>query len=129
MALSPTIARALRDQYPEEADQIIEILNRSPKKGRPAGTAKFEEIDHTFVALANLYARDHPGVSVKAAVAAVVGDAWNRFPDRHAEIGLSPEAASARVFQRLRADDSWYALTYPIARQVKKRVRKRPELK
>jgi hypothetical protein len=118
---------------PEELERL---RNTKGRAGRPVGTQKFEAIDHLLIGMADLYLRGHPGVSVKAAIRAVVEGCWNRRPGEsehdfyeREQIGASIPAATARIFARLRADSSWYAEVYPIAKHVETRVRKIDQLK
>jgi hypothetical protein len=98
------------------------------------GTKKFEEFDHKVIGLADLYLREHPEVSVKAAIRAVVEQCWNSSRPvgskhdfyGHEQIGASIPAACQRTFARLRED---LAEAYPIARRIEKRVRKTPGAK
>lgn len=117
-------------------EELNELRNTRGKVGRPAGTQKFEAIDHVLIGLADLYLREHPGLSVKAAIRAVVEECWNRRPEEskhdfyeREQMGASIDAAAARIFARLRTDLSWYAEVYSLARQIEPRVRKITELK
>jgi len=97
-------------------------------KGRPVGTARFEEIDHVLIGLANQYFFGRPGISVKAAIHDTVEERWRLIKqmggDPHASLGTSLASISARVFARLRTDISWYVEAYPFARHIKTRVKK-----
>jgi hypothetical protein len=115
---------------------IEELSTTKGKAGRPVGSQKFAEIDHQLIALADQYLREHPDISVKAGIFAVVTEMWNRTPveSKHdfyerEQIGASLDGACQRVFARLRDDMSLNDEVYSIARHIKKRVRKTAQLK
>lgn len=118
-----------KDLVDKVMDIVIRHLAQNRKRGRPAGTAKFEEFDATIIALVNHDAAGQPYGAVSSLVRNAVEARWNGVhpTKRQSGIGKNVEAATARIMRRLHDDDA-YAVAYPIAQKVKSRATKNHEL-
>lgn len=118
-----------KDRVDKVMDIVIRHLTQNRRRGRPAGTAKFEEFDATIIGLVNHDFRGQPYSAVSSLVRDAVEACWNRMhpTKRQSGIGKNVEAATARIMRRLHGDNA-YAIAYPIAQRVRSPATKNGEL-
>ena len=137
MALDETklrreLAGVLRQQ--RLVDDVMEIVVRhvaaKGPRGRPSGTAKFEDFDATVMALVNHDAAGQPYAAVTVMVRKEVEKLWSLTGPtlRQRSIGKNINAAVARIMRRLHGMGG-YDIAFPVAAQVKSRATKNHELK